>query len=68
MTDLNAPTSALDARPAAGRWHDLYPELGTGPLDTAGLTSPEQFEREREHISHHVVARMTQVSEAGVPA
>ena len=68
MTDLNAPAGAIDARPASGRWHDLYPELGTGPLDTAGLTSPEQFEREREHIFRKVwltVGRVEQIPNPG---
>lgn len=36
------------------RWHDRYPELGTGPLPIESYVSPEIFEREREKIFRKV--------------
>ncbi len=32
------------------RWRERYPELGTGPVSTHSITSPEWFEYERDFI------------------
>lgn len=50
------------------KWHDHYPELGTGPLPLEVFTSAEQFALEREHIFRKVwlnVCRIEQLSKPG---
>lgn len=46
-------TTRTDAAPAL-KWARRYPELGTGPIPSAPLTSPELFERERDRIWRRV--------------
>src|SRR5262245_52320617 len=57
------------ATEANGRkWHDLYPELGTGPIPIEPYVSREYFEREREQIFRRVwlnVGRVGQIPNPG---
>ena len=47
---MNAPINAAQT----ARWHDRYPELGTGPIAVEPYISPAFFERERETIFRKV--------------
>ena len=50
------------------KWHDQYPELGTGPLPLTVFTPKEQFALEREHIFSKVwlnVCRIEQIPNPG---
>jgi phenylpropionate dioxygenase-like ring-hydroxylating dioxygenase large terminal subunit len=50
------------------RWHELYPELGTGPIPVEPYVSREYFERERELIFRKVwliVGRVEQIPNPG---
>ena len=52
----------------AARWHDRYPELGTGPIPVEPYISPAFFEREREAVFRKVwlnVGRVEQIPERG---
>jgi len=42
------------AAPHGKKWHDLYPELGTGPVPIEPYISQEYFELERERIFRKV--------------
>ena len=50
------------------KWHDRYPELGTGPLPIEPYVSPEFFEKERDRIFRRVwlnVGRVEQIPVRG---
>jgi len=50
------------------KWHERYPQLGTGPLPIAPYVSPEYFGKERERIFRKVwlnVGRVEQIPNAG---
>ena len=50
------------------KWHDRYPELGTGPLPIEPYVSPEFFEKERDRIFRRVwlnVGRVEQIPARG---
>ncbi|MFT4581997.1 MAG: phenylpropionate dioxygenase-like ring-hydroxylating dioxygenase large terminal subunit [Gammaproteobacteria bacterium] len=50
------------------KWHDRYPELGTGPLPIEPYVSPEFFEQEREKIFRKVwlnIGRVEQIPDTG---
>jgi phenylpropionate dioxygenase-like ring-hydroxylating dioxygenase large terminal subunit len=50
------------------RWHDRYPELGTGPLPIEPYVSAEAFAQERDKIFRKVwlnIGRVEQVPDAG---
>jgi phenylpropionate dioxygenase-like ring-hydroxylating dioxygenase large terminal subunit len=50
------------------RWHDRYPELGTGPIPLEPYISREYFEKERDLIFRKLwlnVGRVEQLPEAG---
>src|SRR5579859_4546315 len=50
------------------RWHNLYPELGTGPVPIEPYVSQDYFERERALIFRKVwlnVARVEQLPRPG---
>ena len=61
---MNAPINAAQT----ARWHDRYPELGTGPIAVEPYISPAFFEREREAIFRKVwlnVGRVEQIPARG---
>ena len=50
------------------KWHDRYPELGTGPLPIEPYVCPEFFEKERDRIFRRVwlnVGRVEQIPVRG---
>ena len=50
------------------KWHDRYPELGTGPISIEPYISREYFEKERERIFRKVwlnVGRVEQIPQPG---
>ena len=50
------------------KWHDRYPDLGTGPLPIEPYVSPEFFEKERDRIFRRVwlnVGRVEQIPARG---
>ena len=50
------------------KWHDRYPELGTGPIPIEPYVSREYFEQERERIFRKVwlnVGRVEQIPQPG---
>ena len=50
------------------KWHDLYPELGTGPIPIEPYVSREYFEKERERIFRKVwlnVGRVERIPHRG---
>ena len=52
----------------AARWHDRYPELGTGPIPVEPYISPAFFEQEREAVFRKVwlnVGRVEQIPARG---
>jgi len=60
-------TAALQTQ-TVKKWHDLYPELGTGPIPIEPYISCEYFERERELIFRKVwlnVGRVEQIPNPG---
>ena len=61
---MNAPINAAQT----AKWHDRYPELGTGPIAVEPYISPAFFEREREAIFRKVwlnVGRVEQIPARG---
>lgn len=61
---MQAHANGSDGR----KWHDLYPELGTGPLPIEPYVSREYFEKERERIFRKVwlnVGRVEQIPDPG---
>jgi len=61
--------TAAALQPTNGkRWHDLYPELGTGPIAIEPYVSHEFFEKERALIFRKtwlIVGRIEQVPNPG---
>jgi phenylpropionate dioxygenase-like ring-hydroxylating dioxygenase large terminal subunit len=61
--------AAAALRPTSGkRWHELYPELGTGAIAIEPYVSREFFEKERELIFRRVwlmVGRVEQIPNPG---
>ena len=58
----------IGAAPNGKKWHDLYPELGTGPVPIEPYISQEYFELERERIFRKVwlnVGREELLSKSG---
>ena len=52
------------------KWHDRYPELGTGPIPVEPYISREYFEKEREYIFRKVwlnIGRIEQIRRPGDP-
>jgi phenylpropionate dioxygenase-like ring-hydroxylating dioxygenase large terminal subunit len=50
------------------KWHDRYPELGTGPIPIEPYISREYFEKERERIFRKVwlnIGRVEQIPSSG---
>ena len=50
------------------KWHDRYPELGTGPIPIEPYVSREYFEQERERIFRKVwlnIGRVEQIPQSG---
>jgi phenylpropionate dioxygenase-like ring-hydroxylating dioxygenase large terminal subunit len=57
-------TAAALPGPKSKKWHDLYPQLGTGPIPIEPYVSREYFEKERDLIFRKVwliVARVDQL-------
>ena len=62
--------SALEANPYAGnrRYHDLYPEMGTGPVSTEPYYSEDYFKLEKEFLFKKVwmnAGRIEAIPEVG---
>lgn len=50
------------------KWHDRYPELGTGPIPIEPYVSRAYFEKERDHIFRKVwlnIGRVEQLPQPG---
>ena len=50
------------------KWHDRYPELGTGPIPIEPYVSREYFEQERTRIFRKTwlnIGRVEQIPQAG---
>jgi phenylpropionate dioxygenase-like ring-hydroxylating dioxygenase large terminal subunit len=61
-------TAAALQTQTAKKWHDSYPELGTGPIPIEPYVSREYFEKERELIFRRVwlnVGRVEQMPNPG---
>lgn len=55
-------------RTGVAKWHDLYPELGTGPISLAPYVSRAYFEKERDQLFRKLwlnVGRVEQIPAAG---
>ena len=53
----------------ANKWHDLYPDLGTGPIPIEPYVSRAHFEKERDLLFRKLwlnVGRVEQVPEVDV--
>ena len=62
--------AAIEDNPYIGnkRYHDLYPEMGTGEVSTEPYYSEEYFELEREYLFKKVwiiACRLEQIPKAG---
>lgn len=62
--------TAIEDNPYATnqRYHDAYPEMGTGPVSTEPYYSPEYFELEREYIFKKTwmnAGRVEEIANAG---
>lgn len=58
----------LVTKPASGHWHDLYPELGRGPISLDDCVNPEFYAKEKTHIfkkSWLYVGRIEQLPQKG---
>jgi phenylpropionate dioxygenase-like ring-hydroxylating dioxygenase large terminal subunit len=60
---MAAVTSMSEATTSEKRWHEQYPELGTGPVSVEPYVSQEYFERERERIFRRVWLNIGRVEE-----
>ncbi len=59
------PTQANGTQ--GGKWHNRYPELGTGPVSIEPYISREYFERERELIFRKVWLNVGRVEQIPTP-
>ena len=64
MTDVKNPSVE---EKSLHRWHDKFPETGTGPIDASTCSSPEYFELERKHIFEKVWWKVGRVEEIPKP-
>lgn len=53
-------------RSGAKKWHDLYPELGTGPIPIDRYTSRAYYEKERDHLFRKLWLNIGRVEQAPV--
>ncbi len=64
----SASASRVETATNGKRWHDDYPELGTGPVPTEPYISEEYFALERERLFPHVwlnVGREEEIAKPG---
>ena len=60
-------SAAVLQTPRNKKWHDLYPELGTGPIPIEPYVSREYFEKERELIFRRVWLNVSRVEQLPNP-